>query len=67
MLSHLKQTNTCERTDSTPSADEFYLLFMLIQSQNMLGVNKIHYKTTIYDKWDQHMDWGPLNKFPHMQ
>lgn len=33
----------------------------------MLGVNKIHYKTTIYDKWDQHMDWGPLNRFLHTQ
>ena len=62
MLTHLMKTSTCDRTDSTPSADEFYLLSMLVQSQHMLGVNKIRYKTTICDKWEQHMDWGPLNK-----
>lgn len=37
---------------------------MLVQSQHMPGVNKIHYKTTVCDKWEQHMDWGPLNKSP---
>lgn len=66
MLTHLMKISTCERTDSTPSADEFYLLSMLVQSQHMLGVNKIRYETTICDKWEQHMDWGPLNKSPYM-
>lgn len=50
MLIHLMKTGTCERTESTPSADEFYLLSMLVQSQHMLGVNKIRYETTICDK-----------------
>lgn len=65
MLIHLMKTSTCERTDSIPSADEFYLLSMLVQSQHMLGVNKIRYETTICDKREQHMDWGPLNKSPY--
>lgn len=65
MLTHLMKTSTYERTDSTPSADEFYLLSMLVQSQHMLGVNKIPYEKTICDKREQHMDWGPLNKFPY--
>ena len=64
MHTHFMQTSTCKRTDSTPSADAFYLLSVLVQSQHMLGVNKIHYKTTICDKWEQHMDWGPLNRSP---
>lgn len=59
------KTSTCERTDSTPSADEFYLLSMLLLSQHMLGVNKIPYETTICDKWEQHMHWGPLNQPPY--
>lgn len=59
------KTSTCERTDSTPSADEFYLLSMLVPSQHMLGVNKIPYETTICDKWEQHTHWGPLNQPPY--
>lgn len=64
MFTHLMKTSTCERTDSTPSADEFYLLSVLVQSQHTLGVNTVRYKTTICDKREQHMDWKPLNRSP---
>lgn len=66
MFTHLRKTSTCARTDSPPSADEFYLLSVLVQSQHMLGVNKIRYKATICDKRDQHMDGRQLKRPPYV-
>lgn len=56
MLTYVRKTSTCERTGSTPSAAELYLLSELAQSQHMLGVNKIRQETTVSDKQEQHMD-----------
>lgn len=63
MLTRLMKISTCKRTDSTPSADKFYLLSVPVQSQHMLGVNKSitrqQFVTNESNTWTEDQWTGP--------